>query len=66
MLISKAQKHPILETQTKIILFTEVIPKAQQHPILETQTKLTGYDMYKNFNHTDTNLGASGIRGVAF
>ena len=48
-----------------IILFTEVIPKAQKHPILETQTKIAGYDVYKKFNHTDTNLGASGIRGVS-
>ena len=48
-----------------IMLFTEAIPKAQKHPILETQVKIQGYEIYTNFNHTDTNLGASGIRGVA-
>ena len=47
-----------------IMLLSEVIPKAQKHPILETQVKLKGYNIYTNFNHTDNNLGASGIRGV--
>ena len=47
-----------------IMLLSEVIPKAQKHPILDTQVKLKGYNIYTNFNHTDNNLGASGIRGV--
>ena len=53
----------IASEKLDIIVFTEVIPKAL--PILETQMKITGYDMYKKFNNTDTNLGASGIRSVA-
>ena len=48
-----------------IRLFTEVIPKAQKHSIQEAQVKLKGYNIYTNFNYTDGNLGASGIRGVA-
>ena len=48
-----------------IMLFTEVIPKAQKNPISETQMIIKGYEIYKNFEYSDTNLGASGIRGVA-
>ena len=47
------------------MLFTEVIPKAQKNPILESQMNITGYDCYVNFNFTDSDLGASGKRGVA-
>ena len=55
----------IASNEPDIMLFTEVIPKAQIHPILEPMVTIKGYEMYKNFNHTDSNLGASGIRGVA-
>ena len=51
----------IAARERDIMLFTEVIPKAQRYPILETQFKLKGYDLYTNFNHTNENLGASGI-----
>ena len=66
-LLNKMDDHRMLISTNKpdIMLFTEVIPKAQKHPILETQVKIQGYEIYTNFNHTDTNLGASGIRGVA-
>ena len=48
-----------------IILITEVIPKAQKNPIYEAQININGYEKYVNFNFTDTELGASGKRGVA-
>ena len=54
----------IADRKPDIMLFTEVIPKAQQNPIHETQIKIDGYEHYPNFNFTDSNLGASGIRGV--
>ena len=54
----------IAAREPDIMSFTKVIPKAQMYPILETQLKLKGYDIYTNFNHTDENLGASGIRGI--
>ena len=47
------------------MMFTEVIPKAQINPILETQISFKGYEIIKNFNYTDTNLGSSGKRGLA-
>ena len=46
-------------------MFTEVIPKAQKTPILETQVSIDSNEIFTNFNFTDPNLGASGIRGVA-
>ena len=57
----------LADREPDVMLFTEVIPKAQRYPILETQLKLKGYDIYiyTKFNHTDDNLGVSGIRGVA-
>ena len=58
-------KAQIAEKAPDIMLFTEVIPKAQKNPIHETQVEIDGYQLFKNFNYTDTNLGASGIRGVA-
>ena len=54
----------IASSEPDIIMLTEVIPKAQKNPILETQIKLNGYDVHKNFEYTDENLGSSGIRGV--
>ena len=38
--------------------------KAQQNHIHETQTNIDGYEHFPNINFTDSNLGASGIRGV--
>ena len=55
----------IASDKPDIMLFTEVIPKAQKHPILETLVKINGYVIFKNFNYTEPNLGASCIRGVA-
>ena len=48
-----------------VMLFTEVITKAQKNPISEAQMKIEGYEIYKNFEYSDRNLAASGIRGVA-
>ena len=58
-------KAQIAEKEPDIMMFTEVIPKAQKNPIHETQVEINGYHLYKNFNFTDINLGASGIRGIA-
>ena len=55
----------IASDEPDIMMFTEVIPKAQINPILETQISIKGYEIFTNFNYTDTNLGSSGIRGVA-
>ena len=54
----------ISDNEPDMMILTEVIPKAQQNPIHETQIKITGYEHYCNFNFTDVNLRASGIRGV--
>ena len=51
--------------QPDIILLTEIIPKAQKNPIHETLLDIEGYEKHLNFNFADTNLGASGKRGVA-
>ena len=48
-----------------IIMITEVIPKAQKHPIADSQLEINGYNVYTNFSNTESNLGSSGIRGVA-
>ena len=55
----------IASDEPDIMLFTEVIPKAQKNPIFESQLEIKGYELFKNFNNTDTNLGSCGIRGVA-
>lgn len=48
-----------------IIMLTEVIPKAQKNPIYEALMNISGYTKYVNFKFTDTDLGASGKRGIA-
>ena len=58
-------KAQIAEKSPDIMMFTEVIPKAQKNPVSETQVEIEGYQLFHNFNFTDENLGASGIRGVA-
>ena len=55
----------IASNEPDLMVFTEVIPKGQKHPIPESHMGIKGYDLFKNFEHTDINLGASGIRGVA-
>ena len=55
----------IASDEPDIMMLTEVIPKAQINPTLETQISIKGYEIFTNFNYTDTNLGSSGIRGVA-
>ena len=53
----------IASDEPDIMMLTEVIPKAQINTILETQISIKGYEIFTNFNYTDTNLGSSGIRG---
>ena len=55
----------ITSGEPDILMFTEVIRKAQKTPILETQVSTDSYEIFTNFNFTDPNFGASGIRGVA-
>ena len=45
-------------------MITEVIPKAQVHPIEAASFELPGYSFHPNFELSDSNLGASSIRGV--
>ena len=58
-------KMMIASSKPDLMIFTEVLPKAQIKPIQEPQLKIKGYDEYLNFIHSDSNLGKSGIRGVA-
>lgn len=51
--------------EPSIILITEVIPKRQIRSIEAPLLHMKGYELYLNFDHTEANLGASGIRGVA-
>ena len=44
-----------------IVLITEVIPKAQIQPIESARLMLPGYQMYANFNPSNSNLGTSGL-----
>ena len=55
----------IASNKPDIMFFTEVIPKAQVNPIFKPLVELKGHDVYTNFNFTDCNIGASGIRGTA-
>ena len=48
-----------------VILITEVIPKSQANPIPSALLSIDGYKPSFNFDPSSTNLGASGIRGVA-
>ena len=54
----------IAADEPDVMMITEVIPKAQKNPIFEIQLDIEGYELYKNFNNDDLDLGASGIRGV--
>ena len=47
-----------------VILITEVIPKNQVSPITHSLIDIDEYNCFTNFNPDDSNLGASGIRGV--
>ena len=55
----------ITGNEPSIIMITEIIPKAQVHPIEAPSLKIHGYNVHLNFEIADSNLGASGIRGVA-
>ena len=55
----------IANDQPDIILITEIIPKKQEHPITQALLDIDGYKCLLNFNPNETNLGASGLRGVA-
>ena len=51
----------IASDEPDIMLFTEVISKAQENPISEAQMKIEGYEIYKSFEYSDTNVGAPSI-----
>ena len=46
-------------------MITEVVPKAQVYHIEAASLELQGYSFHPNFELSDSNLGASDIRGVA-
>ena len=58
-------KTKISDEAPDLMLFTEVIPKAQKNPIHEPLMKISGFNLYTNFKFTDSDLGTSGVRGVA-
>ena len=58
-------KMLIADDNPDVIMVTEVIPKAQKNPIPDVLLNIEGYELYKNFKEVDSNLGASGRRGVA-
>ena len=58
-------KTKISDEAPDLMLFTEVIPKAQKNPIHEPLMKIPGFDLYTNFKFTNSDLGISGVRGVA-
>ena len=47
-----------------VILIIEVKPKNQVNPITHSLIDIDEYNCFTNFNPDDSNLGASGIRGV--
>ena len=55
----------IASKEPDILMLTEVIPKRQVNSIEESQITLNGYVRHTNFEISDSNLGASGIRGTA-
>ena len=55
----------IADDQPEIILITEAIPKSQIQPITDALLHMEGYDCLFNFDPDKSNLGTSGIRGVA-
>ena len=55
----------ITGNEPDIIMITEVIPKAQLNPIEASLLEIDGYATHTNFDPSEANLGASGIRGVA-
>jgi len=55
----------IADEPPNIILLVEVIPKAQVAPIDRVRLALPGYNAYFNFDPGSSNLGSSGIHGIA-
>ena len=47
-----------------IIMITEVIPKAQVLPLSLALISIDGYNVYTNFDISQSNLGVSGYRGL--
>ena len=54
----------IADDEPDVIMITEVIPKGQVNPIANASLHLNGFKIHTNFKPEDSNLGASGIRGV--
>ena len=55
----------IADQKPDVIFISEVIPKNQTNPIPEALLSIDGYNCLLNFDPNKSNLGASGIRGVA-
>ena len=55
----------ISDDRPDLILITEVIPKKQVKAITDQLLDIDGYTPYYNFDPNNSNLGTSGIRGVA-
>ena len=55
----------ISDDRPNFILITEMIPKKQINPITDQLLDIDGYKAYYNFGPNISNLGTSGIRGVA-
>ena len=55
----------IANDQPDMMLITEVIPKSQVNPIAPALLDIEGYNCHMNFDPNSSNLGRSGIRGVA-
>ena len=55
----------ISDDRPDLILITEVIPKKQVKTITDQLLDIDGYTPYYNFDPNKSNLGTSGICGVA-
>ena len=55
----------IASNEPDILVLTEVIPRRQVNTIEASQITLNGYVRHTNFEISDSNLGASGIRGTS-
>ena len=54
----------IASDEPDVILLTEVISKAQHHPISPALLSIPDFAMYYNFEPNQSDLGASGTRGI--
>ena len=52
----------IVGSEPHVIILTETIPKAQILPISPATLAIPGYSLYCNFDCSESNLGAGGLR----